>query len=209
MSAIVVEINPKNPPERKILQVVEMIKEGAIVVYPTDTVYGLGCDIFHPKAIQRLCRIKGVEPSKANLSFICYDLSDLSLYAKNISNSLFKLMKRALPGPYTFILEASSEVPKILHYKKKQIGIRIPDHKVPREIVRLLGNPIITTSLKRDDEIAEYPTEISEIVDLYGKIVDVIIDSGSCGNTPSTIIDGTTDNFEVVRYGAGKVEELL
>jgi len=209
MAAEIIEINPEHLPERKLQYIVDVIRNGGLVIYPTDTVYGLGCDIFNQKAIQRLCRIKDVEPEKANLAFICYDLSDLSLYARNISNPLFKLMKRTLPGPYTFILEASSEVPKILQRKKKQIGIRVPNHKIPREIVRLLGNPIITTSLKTNNEIAEYPTEIYEIEEQYGKLVDIIIDSGAGGNMPSTIINGTTEDYEIVRYGAGNPDELF
>jgi tRNA threonylcarbamoyl adenosine modification protein (Sua5/YciO/YrdC/YwlC family) len=207
--ASLIEINPENPQERKIQEVVDILKQGGIIIYPTDTVYGLGCDIFNQKAIERICKLKGVKPEKANLAFICYDLSDISNYAKVTSNQLFKLMKKTLPGAFTYILDATSEVPKILHHKKKQIGIRIPNHAIPREIVRLLGNPIITTSIKDDDEIKEYTTDPELIFEKYQKLVDAVISGGCGGHIPSTIVDGTNDNFTVIRQGLGNLDEYL
>lgn len=179
------------------------------MVYPTDTIYGIGCDLNNSKAVEKLCQFKGVKPNKMNLSFICYDLSDISSYAKHIDNSVFKVMKKTLPGPFTFILESSTKVPKILNVKKKQVGIRIPDNNIPREIVKLLGNPIITSSIKDDDEILEYTTDPSLIYDKLEKLVDIVIDGGFGGNIPSTVIDCTGSGMEVVRQGAGKIEDYL
>ncbi|GAB4108984.1 MAG: L-threonylcarbamoyladenylate synthase [Thermoflexibacter sp.] len=207
--AELIQIYPDNPDRRKISRVVECLKEGGVIIYPTDTVYGIGCDLYNQKAIERICRIKGVKPDKMHLSFICYDLSDISQYAKHISTPTFRLMKKALPGAYTFILESSSEVPKILNNKKKQVGIRVPDHEVPRQIVKELGNPILTTSVKDEDEVLEYMTDPSLIYDKYGHWVDIIIDSGYGGNIPSTVISCIDDNFEVIREGAGEIENLF
>ena len=179
--AVYLRINPDNPQERYMKQVVECLADGGLIIYPTDTIYGLGCDLYNNKAVQRLCRLKGIKPNKMNLSFICYDLSDISLYAKQLDNRVFKLMKKALPGPFTFILESSSKVPKILNVKKKQVGIRIPDHNIPRELVRMLGNPIITSSIKDDDEIIEYTTDPSLIHDNLENEVDLVIDGGFGG----------------------------
>lgn len=207
--ADLIQIHPDNPDHRKISKVVECLKEGGVIIYPTDTVYGIGCDLYNQKAIERICRIKGVKPDKMHLSFICYDLSDISQYAKHISTPTFRLMKKALPGAYTFILESSNEVPKILNNKKKQVGIRVPDHEVPRQIVKELGNPILTTSVKDEDEVLEYMTDPSLIYDKYGHLVDIIIDSGYGGNIPSTVISCIDDNFEVIREGAGEIENLI
>ena len=206
--AELLEIHPDNPDKRKIDYVVKCLKEGSVIIYPTDTVYGIGCDLYNSKAIEKVCRIKGVKPDKMHLSFICYDLSDISKYAKSISNPAFRLMKKALPGAYTFILESSGEVPKIFNVKKKQVGIRVPDHNVPRQIVKLLGNPILTTSVKDDDEVLEYITEPYLIEEKYGNLVDIVIDSGYGGNQPSTVIDCTTDDFDVIREGAGSLDIL-
>jgi tRNA threonylcarbamoyl adenosine modification protein (Sua5/YciO/YrdC/YwlC family) len=206
--AELLEIHPDNPDKRKIDWVVKCLKNGGVIIYPTDTVYGIGCDLYNAKAIEKICRIKGVKPDKMHLSFICYDLSDISKYTKSISNPAFRLMKKALPGAYTFILESSSEVPKIFNIKKKQVGIRVPDHHVPRQIVKALGNPILTTSVKDDDEVLEYMTDPSFIDEKYGNLVDIVIDSGYGGNQPSTVIDCTTDDFTVIREGAGSLDIL-
>ncbi len=203
-----IKLYEENPREDLVKEIVETIRDGGLVIYPTDTVYGIGCDLYNTKALQRLCAIKGIKANKLNLSFICYDLSDISLYAKQISNPVFKLMKKSLPGPYTFILDASSKVPKILNVKKPQVGIRVPDNNIPREIVKALGNPILTSSIRDEDEVIEYSTDPELIFDKFEKTVDVIIDGGYGGNVPSTVIDCTVEPFEVVRQGLGEVESL-
>jgi len=210
MSAVFLSIHPKNPEERKINQVVECLREGGVIIYPTDTVYGLGCDLHNPRAIERVCQIKGIKPKKANFAFICHDLSHISEYARSLSNSTFRLMKKALPGAFTFILQATNKVPKILDNNRKTIGIRIPDHPIPRMIVEKLGNPIITTSIHNDeDEIIEYITEPERIYEKFANLVDIVIDGGTGGIKPSTIVDCTNDSFEIVRQGAGILEEFL
>ena len=209
MTAEFISINPDNPQEARIEQVVEVLREGGLVIYPTDTVYGLGCDLYNMKAIQKICHIRRLDPKKLSLSFICYDLSDISIYAKHVSNTAFKAMKKALPGPYTFILESSSQVPKILQVKKKQVGIRVPNHNIPRMLVKALGNPIISASIKDPDELVEYTTDPSLIYDLFKHHVDMVIDGGFGNNIPSTIIDCTTEPFEVVRHGLGEVDGII
>lgn len=209
MSAELIKIHPDNPDMRKVQQVVEILRNGGVIIYPTDTVYGMGCDIFNHKAIEKILRIKGLKLKNANLSFICYDLSHISEYAKHINNPVFKLMKKALPGPFTFILEASSRVPKILHTNKKTVGIRVPDHNIPREIVKALGNPIITTSIHDEDEVVEYSTDPSLIYDKYESLVDAVIDGGYGNNVPSTIVDCTGDEFEIVREGLGDINQFI
>ena len=196
-----INIHHQNPQPRLIKQVAESLKRGNIIIYPTDTIYGLGCDIFHPKAIERICRIKNVEPQKAQLSFVCYDLSDLSHYAKQLSTPIYRLLKQYLPGPYTFILEASKEVPKILKTKKDTIGIRVPDNKIARCIVQELGNPILSASLP-GDYVEEY-TDPETIHEKFEKLVDIVIDGGNGGIEPSTIIDFTGDEPVVTRQGIG------
>ena len=198
---MLIRIHPDNPQPRLIKQVSEVLKKGGIIVYPTDTIYGLGCDIFQHKAIERICYIKDVEPQKAQLSFICYDLSDLSKYAKQLDTPVYRNLKQYLPGPYTFILEASKEVPKILKTKKDTIGLRIPDNKIARCIVEELGNPILSASLP-GDSVEEY-TDPEIIHDKFEKLVDVVIDGGIGGTLPSTIIDFTKGEPEVIREGAG------
>ena len=198
---MLIRIHPDNPQPRLIKQVSEVLKKGGIIVYPTDTIYGLGCDIFQHKAIERICYIKNVEPQKAQLSFICYDLSDLSKYAKQLDTPVYRNLKQYLPGPYTFILEASKEVPKILKTKKDTIGLRIPDNKIARCIVEELGNPILSASLP-GDSVEEY-TDPEIIHDKFEKLVDVVIDGGIGGTLPSTIIDFTKGEPEVIREGAG------
>jgi tRNA threonylcarbamoyl adenosine modification protein (Sua5/YciO/YrdC/YwlC family) len=202
MAATFIKLYEENPELKKVLQVVDCLREGGLVIYPTDTVYGLGCDIHNAKAVEKICRIKGLKPGKIDLSFICYDLSHISEYAK-VSTTTFKLMKKALPGPFTFILEASSKVPKILNTNKKTVGIRVPSNNIPREIVKELGNPIITTSIKDDDEVIAYSTDPELIFEKFKHTVDIVIDGGFGNNIASTVINGTTDNFEIIRQGLG------
>lgn len=208
MAADFLKIHPDNPPLKKILQVVETLRDGGIVIYPTDTVYGMGCDIHNQKAVERICQLKGLNPRKINLSFICYDLSHISEYAK-VDTGTFKVMKKALPGPFTFLLNASNKVPKILNTNKKTVGIRIPDHSIPRQIVKELGNPIITTSVKDEDEILEYSTDPELIYEKYKDLVDVVIDGGFGNNEPSTILDCHEGNLEIVREGIGDINQYL
>ncbi len=205
--ALLIKLYPKNTDVKKILEIVECLRNGGIIIYPTDTVYGLGCDIHNAKAVEKICKIKGIKPEKSNLSFICNDLSHIADYAK-VSTPAFKLMKRALPGPFTFILTASSKVPKIIQANRKTVGIRIPDNNIPRLVVQELGNPIVTTSLKEDD-ILEYSTDPELIFEKYENLVDIVIDGGLGQITPSTIIDATTDEFEVIRQGLGDIEPFL
>ena len=204
MAAEFVKLYAENPERRKIVEIVKVLKEGGVIIYPTDTVYGLGCDIFNQKAIERIRQIKGIKGKNLNLSFICYDLSHISEYTRHLDTPTFKLMKKALPGPYTFILESSSKVPKILNVKKKTVGIRIPDNNIPRDIVNELGNPIITTSI-HDDDIHDHATDPELIFDDFKNLVDVVIDGGFGQVHPSTIIDCTGDGPEVVREGMGDV----
>lgn len=210
MSAIFLPIHPKNPEERKIKQVVECLQEGGVIIYPTDTIYGLGCDLHNQRAIERVCQIKGIKPKKANFAFICHDLSHISEYARSLSNATFRLMKKALPGAFTFILQATNKVPKILDNNRKTVGIRIPDHPIPRMIVERLGNPLITTSIHNDeDETVEYITEPSLIYEKFASLVDIVIDGGVGGFKPSTIVDCTNDSFEIIRQGAGNIEDFI
>lgn len=178
------------------------------MVYPTDTVYGVGCDLMNKRAVQRLCNILDIKPQKLDLSFICNDLSHISEYVRRIDTPVFKLLKKALPGPYTFILESSSRVPKILDVNKKTVGIRIPDHEIPRAIVSQLGNPLITSSIKNDDVILEYTTSPEEIYEDLKQKVDIVIDGGTGGNVPSSVIDCTTQPMVVVRRGLGDVSQF-
>ncbi|MBA2746226.1 MAG: threonylcarbamoyl-AMP synthase [Flavisolibacter sp.] len=201
---MLIHIHPDNPQERLIRQVVEVLRNGGIVVYPTDTIYGLGCDIHQHKAVEKICALKNVSPQKAQLSFVCYDLSDLSQYAKQLNTSVYRSLKQYLPGPYTFILEASKQVPKILKTKKDTVGIRIPDNNIARAIVKELGNPILSASLPGED-VEEY-TDPEIIHDRFEKRVDIVIDGGVGGMVPSTIIDFTTGAGELVRAGAGEWE---
>jgi tRNA threonylcarbamoyl adenosine modification protein (Sua5/YciO/YrdC/YwlC family) len=206
VAAEIIHIHPENPQFRLIEQVVEVLRDGGIVIYPTDTVYAMGCDINQNRAIERLSKIKGVKVKKNNFSIICNDLSDISTYAK-VSNQAFKTMKSYVPGPFTFILPATNDLPKLLQTNRKSIGIRVPNHPIPLEIVRQLGNPIITTSVKDDiDDIIEYPNEIDMIYELNKNNADLIIDGSWCGMIPSTVIDMTTDDFEVIREGLGEFE---
>lgn len=209
MSATLMKIHPENPELRKILQVVECLRNGGLVIYPTDTIYGLGCDIHNTKAVEKVCQIKGIKPPKIDLSFICYDLSHISEYTKNLDTRVFKLMKKALPGPFTFILNSSNKVPKILDTNKKTVGIRVPDNAIPRTIVKELGNPIITTSIRDEDDVIEYSTDPELIYEKFKNKVDIVIDGGYGKNVPSTVVDCTNNDFEIIRQGIGDIYEYM
>lgn len=196
-------IHPDNPQPRLIKQVVDTLRDGGVIIYPTDTIYGLGCDIFNTKAIERICRIKGIDPKKAQFSFVCKDLSDLSEYARNLSNPIFRVLKNSLPGAYTFILDASKQVPKLLKSKKDTVGIRVPDHNITQALVQELGHPIMSVSLPMDGDV-EYYTDPEQIYELFEKQVDIVIDGGAGGTIPSTVIDCTSGAPEVIREGAGE-----
>lgn len=200
---MLLKIYPENPNPKQVRMVVECLLDGGIIIYPTDTVYGLGCDIFKSKAIERIAQIKGIKAEKANFSFICNDLSQLSDYTKAIPNNVFKMMKSNLPGPFTFILNASNNVPKLIQSKKKTVGIRIPDNNIPIEIVKELGNPIMSTSIHDDDRIIEYTTDPELIYEKYNKLVDIVIDGGYGDNEPSTVVDCTSDEPMIIREGKG------
>lgn len=201
---MLIRIHPDNPQPRLIKQVVEALRKGGIIIYPTDTIYGLGCDIFQHKAIERVCSIKNLEPQKAQLSFVCYNLSHLSKYAKQLPTPVYRTLKQYLPGPYTFILEASKEVPKILKTKKDTIGLRIPDNKIARCIVEELGNPILSASLPGEN-VEDY-TDPEIIQERFEKLVDMIVDGGIGGIIPSTVINFAEGEPELLREGAGKWE---
>ena len=196
----------ENPNERQIQQIVDILRNGGVIIYPTDTVYGFGCDITNQKAVERVARIKGIKLEKSNFSFICYDLSNLSEFTKVASNYVFKVMKHNLPGPFTFILNANSNVPKLFKSKKKTVDIRIPDNNICRAIVKELGNPILTSSVKSKDEILEYLTDPEVIKEEYDKLVDAVIDGGFGKNVPSTVVDCSNDTIEIIRQGAGELE---
>lgn len=199
-------IHPQNPQLRNIATAVDILNKGGVIIYPTDTIYGLGCDIFHPKAIQRICRIKNIDPARAQLSFVCYDLSDMSKYIRQIPTSTYRMLKHHLPGPYTFILPASKEVPKLLKSKKDTVGLRIPDNLVARNIVKELGHPILSASLP-GDMVEEY-TDPELIYRNLEKTVDLVIDGGIGGMVPSTIIDCTGDEPVIIRKGLGEWEAV-
>ena len=200
---MLIRIHPDNPAERLIQQVVECLNDGGVIIYPTDTVYGIGCDIFKTKAVDRVALIKGINKDKTMFSFICQDLSSLSQFSKPIPNNIFKLMKANLPGPFTFLLEANNNVPKIIHGKKKTVGIRVPDNKIITEIVTLLGHPIISTSVHEDEDSIEYSTDPELIYEKYRNLVDIVIDGGYGGIEPSTILDCTGQDIEIIRQGKG------
>ncbi len=204
MTAELLAIHPVNPEPRKISRVVEVLRKGGVIVYPTDTIYGIGCDLLNRRAVERLCQITGVKPQKLNLSFICNDLSHISHYVKRLDTPEFKILKKLLPGPFTFIFESSNNVPKILDVNKKTVGIRIPDHAIPLALVQQLNNPLITSSIKDDDIIKEYTTDPEEIFEDFKNHVDLVIDGGAGGNVPSTVVDFTSGEPEVTRQGLGE-----
>mgnify|MGYP003666284800 FL=1 len=209
MAAVFIKLYPENPDPRKISQIIDVLRRGGVIIYPTDTVYGMGCDIFNQKAIERIGLIKGVKPKKEHFSFICYDLSNISEYTRTLSTPVFKLMKKALPGPYTFILAANNKVPKLLNSKKKTVGIRVPDHSIPRLLVKELGQPILTASIRDEDDVIEYSTDPELIYEKYKDLVDVVIDGGYGNNVASTVVDCSGDQIEVVREGLGDISEII
>jgi tRNA threonylcarbamoyl adenosine modification protein (Sua5/YciO/YrdC/YwlC family) len=206
---MLLKIYETSPDQRQIDKVVELLHHGGVIIYPTDTVYGMGCDITKARAVERIARIKGIKPDKAKFSFICSDLSHLSDFARQVDNRTFKLMKSSLPGPYTFILNASTQVPRFIKHNRKTVGIRIPDNNIILEIVRQLGHPILTTSLKEEDQILEYPTDPEMIYDEYRDLVDAVIDGGYGGMVPSTIIDCSGEEPLIVREGLGPFDPGL
>lgn len=203
---MLIKLYEDNIDNRKLRQIVEALKSGGVIIYPTDTVYGMGCDIYNKKAVEKVCRFKGINLDKANFSFICHDMSHMSDYTKPISNNIFRYMKDKLPGPYTFILNANNNIPK--HSKKmnkKTVGIRIPDNNIIRSIVQELGNPIMSTSIYDEDEILEYTTDPELIYEKHSNIADIVIDGGYGLNVPSTVLDCTSGEVEILREGVGEV----
>ncbi|MEO5984655.1 MAG: L-threonylcarbamoyladenylate synthase [Ferruginibacter sp.] len=201
---MLLQIHPEDPQPRLIKIVAECLQNGGIIIYPTDTIYGLGCDIYQHKAIERICKIKNVDPHKAQLSFICRDLSHLSDYTKSIDTPLYRMLKNYLPGPYTFILPASKQVPKILQTKKSTIGLRIPDNEIDRHIIDALGNPLLSASLP--GEMVEEFTDPEIIHEKFKEQVDIVIDGGAGGIIPSTVVDCTSSQWEIIRQGEGEFE---
>ena len=199
---MLLQLHPDNPQPRNIATIVQVLSKGGVIIYPTDTIYGLGCDIFQHKAIERICRIKQIDPQKAQLSFVCYDLSDLSRYTKHISTPMYRMLRQYLPGPYTFILPASKEVPKMLQSKKNTVGLRIPDNNIARAIVKELGHPILSTTLP-GTMVEEY-TDPELMQENFHKLVDIVADGGIGGMVPSTVIDCTGDEPVLLRQGAGE-----
>jgi tRNA threonylcarbamoyl adenosine modification protein (Sua5/YciO/YrdC/YwlC family) len=200
------KVNQDNPEGRKIKQAADILRKGGVIIYPTDTVYALGCDIFQQKAVDKICHLRGLNPQKARLSFICKDIAEVSEYSQQIDNQVFKMLKRNLPGPFTFVMKSGNKLPKILKNKKKTIGVRVPDNNIVQALIEELGRPMLTSSLKSDDEILEYFTDPIDIYEDFKKRVDLVIDGGIGGNVPSTVVDCTGDDFEILREGAGELE---
>jgi len=200
-----IKIYPENPNEKEIQKIVKILKDGGLIIYPTDTVYGLGCDITNTKALERIAKIKGIKLEKANFSFVCHDLSNITDYVKHIDTSTFKILKRSLPGPYTFILEGNNNLPKEFK-KKKTVGIRVPDNNIVLELVKQLGNPIVSTSIYDEDEVIEYTTDPELIFEKWQQKVEAVIDGGYGDNVASTIIDLTGNEPEIIREGKGSVD---
>ncbi|QXP54729.1 threonylcarbamoyl-AMP synthase [Cellulophaga sp. HaHa_2_95] len=200
-----IKIYPENPNTKEIKKVIQVLKKGGLVIYPTDTVYGLGCDITNTKALEKIARIKGIKLEKANWSFICADLSNLSDYVRQIDTPTFKILKRALPGPYTFILPGNNNLPKEFK-KKKTVGIRVPDNSIAKAIVEALGNPIVSTSIRDEDELLEYTTDPELIFEKWQNLVDLVIDGGYGDNTASTVIDLSEGEPVVIRDGKGSID---
>lgn len=199
-------IHPQNPDQRKITQVAEMLRKHGVVIYPTDTVYAIGCDMMSKEAVERLCRIRHLDPQKAMLTLICKDLSQVAEYSAQIDTPVFKLMRRNLPGPFTFILPAGSKTPKLFINRKKTIGVRIPDNAILMALVEELGHPILTTSLKTTDDVVEYFTDPEDLHEEYENLVDAVIDGGPGGIIPSTLVDCTGQEPELIREGAGELK---
>ncbi len=209
MPAELIKIHHENPEPRKIKQAVDVLQGGGVIIYPTDTVYGMGCDLLNRRAVERLCQIQNIKPQKMNLSFICSDLSHISQYIRHLETPEFKMLKRALPGPFTFIFESSSQVPKILGINKKTVGIRIPQNIIPLVIVNLLGNPLVNSSVKNDDELKEYTTDPEEIYEDFKHKVDLVIDGGPGGNVPSTVMDCSNNELKITRQGLGDISQYI
>lgn len=197
------KIYPDNPNEREILRAVEILRDGGLIIYPTDTIYAIGCDALNQRAVEKICKLKGVDPRKSNLSIICYDLSNISHYAK-VSNTAFKVMKKNLPGPFTFILPATNELPKIFK-QRKEVGIRVPDNNIIRQIVNELSNPVLSMTVRDDRDMIEYTTDPELIDEKYENIVDMVIDGGYGAIIPSTVVDCLDDSFEIIRQGKGQL----
>jgi tRNA threonylcarbamoyl adenosine modification protein (Sua5/YciO/YrdC/YwlC family) len=206
---MLLRINAAKPNYEEIAQVVKCLRDGGVVIYPTDTVYGIGCDINRQRAVERVCKLKGISPEKANFSFICSDLSHLSDFTKPIDTATYKLMKKALPGPFTFILEANNSVPKLFRNNKKTVGIRIPNNTICLEIVKQLGSPIMSTSVHDADEVLEYTTDPMDIYEKYKDLVDIVIAGGYGNNEASTVVDCSNGGYEILRQGLGNLEEFL
>lgn len=204
-----IRVNHQSPQSKEINKIVECLKNGGVIIYPTDTVYSIGCDIMNPKAVEKLCKLKEIKTEKANFSFVCSDLSLISQYVKPIPNVVFRVIKKALPGPYTFILEANNNVPKLLKQSKKTVGIRVPDNAICKAIVDVLGNPIITTSLHNpNDDILEYFLDPEVIYQEYQNKVDIVIDGGHGSLLASTVIDCSGEEIVIIREGAGSLNVL-
>lgn len=203
--AELIRLYEENPSEKEIKRIVQILKDGGLVIYPTDTVYGLGCDIKNTKALEKIARLKGIKLEKANFSFVCSDLSNLSEYVAQLDSATFKILKRNLPGPYTFILPSNNNLPSVFK-KKKTVGIRVPDHKIAQMLVEHLGNPIISTSIKDEDDVVEYTTDPELIAEKWDKLVDVVIDAGFGDNIASTVIDLTQPEPELIRQGKGAAD---
>jgi tRNA threonylcarbamoyl adenosine modification protein (Sua5/YciO/YrdC/YwlC family) len=208
MMAELLRIHEQNPEMRKISKVVNILRKGGVVIYPTDTVYGIGCDLHSKKGVEKLLTLLGLKPNKLNLSFICHDLSQVSHYIRPITTHIFKILKRALPGPYTFLLHANNEVPKILNISKKTVGVRIPKNDITLTLVKELGNPIISASIKDEDEIIQYTADPEIIFERYKNKVDVVIAGNLSGVEPSTVIDLTDGDITLIRQGLGDIENL-
>lgn len=202
---MLIKIYNVNTDQKRIEQIAEVLRNGGIIVYPTDTVYGIGCDIMHQKAVEKVARLKNIQVEKSHFSFICYDLSHLADFTKAIPNNIFKLMRRNLPGPFTFILEANNKVPRYFKGKKKTVGIRIPNNDIIREIVKALGNPIFSTSVHSEDEIEAFMTDPELIHEAYADKVDLVVDGGYGDNRVSTVVDCTGDELIIVREGKGEL----
>ena len=203
--AELIKIYEENPSEKELKRIVKILKKGGLVIYPTDTVYGLGCDINNTKALEKIARIKGIKLEKANFSFVCQDLSNLSEYVAQLDSTTFKILKRNLPGPYTFILPGNNKLPSVFK-KKKTVGIRVPNNKIAQLLVQHLGNPIISTSIRDEDDVIEYTTDPELIAEKWGKLVDVVIDGGFGDNVASTVIDLTQPEPKLIRQGKGSAD---
>jgi tRNA threonylcarbamoyl adenosine modification protein (Sua5/YciO/YrdC/YwlC family) len=206
MKAQLLRIHPENPEMRKIARVVEVLRRGGVIIFPTDTVYAIGCDLLNKEAINTLLQLKGIKAKHLHMSFICGDLSQASEFTRPLPNAVFKVMKKCLPGPFTFLLPANNKVPKILDRNKRTVGIRIPAHNIPLAIVSELGNPLISASIKNDDEVIEYFTDPEQIFEQFSGLVDIVVAGGTGGNVPSTVVDCSAGAIHIIREGAGNID---